>query len=119
VKPQNQLKMKTRKYKTIQSAARQCYYKEISLVDFINGQMYHKTLGWIKFKVEEFDAACLGFAQVIYERKAKSKLHLIKSAKPCGILRRLTYDSRYDHFGYCAGQDYPSEIKFIQRLLRK
>lgn len=110
--------MKTRKYKTIKSAAKQCFYKEISLSDFVKGQMYHKTLGWIKFKVDDFDAACLGFAQVIYERNAKSKLHLIKSAKPYGILGRLTYDARYDRFGYCAGQDYPSEIRFIQRLLR-
>lgn len=63
------------------------------------------------------------FASAIWERGAASKAWKLENVTPCGILRRVWIERRkngrkYEYNStYCAGQDYISEIRFIQNYV--
>ena len=55
----------------------------------------------------------LGIAQVVWERNYRANIDCLKYCRPFDLMSRLWYNGRY--FVYCAGQDYLSEIRAIQR----
>jgi hypothetical protein len=106
--------MKTRDYKTLRGLTKHVH--QYSLDDFVKGMAYHDKLGWIKIRLSDElrDELVKGFADAIDLRKAYRLETLYES---CGILKRLFYDGR--RFTYCAGQDYPGEVRFIKDWIRK
>lgn len=119
--------METRKYKTIEALLRQCLYHEMNYNEFIARQFYHeKSRKWYKFYLpeEEIERAVKLFANVVYSRVTKTQFDNVRyyCGQSYGILQRLTIQKK--HYNktvrgtYCAGQDYDSEIRTIQKILR-
>ena len=116
--------MKTKKYKTMEGLLR--HAGRFNLYQFLTGR------GWFNGKYYNFvlpsderQRLAEVFADVLYSRRSKCKAHLIKNADSsaaCGITERLYIkkDKETGKFyaSYCAGQDYPSEIRCIQKLIR-
>lgn len=115
--------MKTRNYKTLRGMVKQTFYNQINFSDFKSGQFYHKTLGWVKFKLpeDEVSKAYEMFASVVYSNGIANAYKLRQyHGRDYGILQRLTIICKsYGFMGdYCAGQEYLSEIRTIQKILR-
>lgn len=110
-------------------------YNRVTVSELIEGRIYTKKWGWINFRLDDDHATEKGgcaldiFTNLITDlcwkrasankKKAKSCLKF-KRVKDCGILNRLWVTMRKDgtyKAGYCAGQDYDSEIRTIRRLL--
>lgn len=97
-----------------------------TLYEMLDGKFYRN---WKKFEVtNELRDQLLGmFASAIWERGASRKTWKLERIENCGILRRVMICKRRDrktgkiyfYASYCAGQDYPSEIRFIQQLANK
>lgn len=65
---------------------------------------------------EVMDEFYRGCCQVIYRHPKEWQIRQISYVN-AGIFRRLWWNGR--RYEYCAGQDYPSEIRCIQGLIRK
>ena len=102
----------------------QAHSNEINFKDFKSGQFCHKRLGWVNFRLPESERqkAYEMFASAIYSNGKANAYKLMRyDGKMYGILSRLTiicksYGFRGD---YCAGQDYPSEFRTIQKIIRE
>ena len=119
--------METRKYKTIEGLLSQCSCKELNFNDFNARTFYHeKSRKWYKFDLpeEEIERAVKLFANAVYSRVTKTQFDNVRyyRGRSCGILKRLTIEKKYYdkkvRGTYCAGQDYDSEIRTIQKILR-
>ena len=98
-------------------------FNHLTLDSFISGRAYHKEQGHVNHGLElpEVDklVQLLGGRK---ETKAKIKrvlefhLHTIGS---WGIFGRVLFDSKANDWEYCAGQDYPSELAYIRKLILK
>lgn len=112
--------MKTYRYKTLRGLVSQSYCP-VTFNQLKKGQFIHKTHGWVKFKLpdEELEIAFTALAKVIWERNWRSGLCRMNcyNGRMHGIFDRLWIDKDM-RAEYCAGQDYTSEIRFIQRLFR-
>lgn len=111
--------MRTIKYKTLKGLLRQTSYGRITLNDVRQGRFYHRTKGWVNFKLsipaqEEFYK---GIAGVVWSKATPIRIAYVNNAKYMGILDRLWYNGK--RYEYCAGQDYVGEIRFIQNQLRR
>lgn len=113
--------MKTRHYKTLEGLMRACGIREINLNQMREGRICHKTLGWINFTLDEGvkENFYRGIAGVLWSRVTDERIDFVRYADYKYILNRLVYNGEYKRYEYGAGQDYPSEIRFIQNLLRK
>lgn len=116
--------MKTRSYKTLRGMVARAMFQTINFNEFKSGQFCHNRLGWIKFKLPESERqkAYEMFASAIYSNGKANAYKLMRyDGKSYGILGRITiFCKSYGFRGdYCAGQDYPSEIRFIQKLIRE
>ena len=113
--------MKTKHYKTLEGLMRACGIREINLNQMREGRIHHKTLGWINFTLDEDvkENFYRGIAGVLWSRVTDERIGFVRYADYKYILNRLTYNGQYKRYEYCAGQDYPGEIRFIQNLLRK
>lgn len=116
--------MKTRNYKTLRGMMKQVFNHQINFNDFKRSQFYHKTLGWVMFRLPEGEVskAYEMFASAVYSNGTANAYKLRQyHGRDYGILQRLTiicksYGLKGD---YCAGQDYPSEIRTIQKIIRE
>jgi len=116
--------MRTRNYKTLRGMVSQAYSREINFNDFKAGQFHHDRLGWVNFRLPESERqkAYEMFASAIYSNGKANVYKLMRyDGKKYGILARLTIICKYYGFrgDYCAGQDYPSEIRTIQKIFRE
>lgn len=116
--------MKTRVYKTLRGMISQSYGREINFNNFKAGQFCHNRLGWVNFRLPESERqkAYEMFASAIYSNGKANAYKLMRyDGRRYGILSRLTIICK--HYGfrgdYCAGQDYPSEIRTIQKIIRE
>lgn len=114
--------MKTRKYNTLRGLFRALKCNQFSLSEFLNGQIYTRK-GWARFELSEdlFDKCLSLFASAIYERGAERRKRDLLNLPDCGILRRVMICKEFGEFrgSYCAGQDHPAEIRYIQGLVRR
>ena len=110
--------MKTYKYKTLSGLMKASKGNQFTLNELIEGRFYHTGK---RFKVtEELQRDLLQmYAKAIWERQWKTKFNKLGMLKPCGILQRVYIAKHNNEFRshYCAGQDYPSEIRFIQKMV--
>ena len=111
--------MKTRHYKTLKGLMRATGTRQLTLNSVRNGKIYHKSLGFIRFTLD--DSAKLefieGIAGVIWSKVTDDRLSQVANAGSYGIFNKLWYNGK--RYEYCAGQDYPGEIRTIQHLMRK
>lgn len=112
--------MRTFKYKTLRGLLSQSA-TDFTFSDFVSRRFVHKKHGWVAFQLsdEAKDEAAKKWASVVYERAGEQRVAKIRwyLGKNWGIFRRLAM-TRNGRAYYCAGQDYPSEIKTIQGLIR-
>lgn len=116
--------MKTRLYKTLPGLMKACGARSFSLYEFLEKRFYSNGKS---FKVtDELHTKLLNmFASALWERGAEKKAYKLERVGICGILRRVCIDMYRSNKTkklefrphYCAGQDYPSEIRFIQRMV--
>lgn len=113
--------MKTFKYKTLKGLLSQVGGRYFTFYDFHSGRFYHKKHGWVQYKLsdEAKEEAARKFAGVVWSKVNDDRVCQCRHyyGKMCGILERLWITKR-GLAKYCAGQDYPSEIRTIQYLLR-
>ena len=116
--------MKTINYKTLRGMVKHSLYDAISFNDFKRGFFPHKTHGWVKFRLPEgeISKAYEMFASAVYS-DGKANAYKLRQyyGRSYGILERLTIICKSYGFkgDYCAGQDYPSEIRTIQKIIRE
>lgn len=89
--------------------------RQFTLEDFRRGIIWKPGVGTIKFELSEQaeDEFVRGITGVLWSKVDEDRMYRVRHARSMGILRRLWYDGK--RFEYCAGQDYPGEIRFIQR----
>lgn len=113
--------MKTFKYKTLKGLLRANHFSQFTFQEFISGRFCHKTHGLCRYVLsdEARDEAARKFAGVLYSRPDEEKVSLVRryGGREYGILRRL-FINRDGRAEYCAGQDYPGEIRTIQHIMR-
>lgn len=109
--------MKTYKYNTLRGLLRQT--DDLNLYGVLSDRLNLRGRGFCRVRLSDSLRAELfaKWAGVIYSRPNENAAN-IGRLEPCGILRRLTID-RTGRASYCAGQDYPGEIRYIQGLIRK
>jgi hypothetical protein len=111
--------MKTRHYKTLKGLMRATGIRYLTLRQFRDGRIIHKSLGFIRFTLD--DSAKLEFIEgitgVIWSKVTDERLSQVANAGSYGIFDRLWYNGK--RYEYCAGQDYTGEIRTIQYLMRK
>jgi len=112
--------MKTRHYKTLRGLLRAMESQQINLNQMRQKRIYHKSLGWINIIIEESVEREFyeGICGVVWSQVNEERIFYVSTAPYYGIFDRLCYDIRYNKYEYIAGQDYRSEIRCIQRLLK-
>lgn len=111
----------TRHYKTLRGLINALDINQLDLRTFNRGAAYSpKFRKYLKFSVSDKVAAEYynGIASVLYKRPKAWQVERLKYYTD-GIASRLWYDSSSKTYEYCAGQDYPAEIRFIQYRLNK
>ena len=117
--------MRKRNYKTIRGLMRQKHHGFLSVSDVICGSYYHKHGFFQPFTLT--DEALREFTDgicVALNMKDKDGIFdniRFGSVKNCGILKRIGVEylsSGKLSYTYMAGQDYPSEARFVRKLLR-
>lgn len=117
--------MITKEYKTLEElvgTATQPFYK-LHFNDFKNRTFHHPDCGYVKFSLpdEEIHKAYVLFASCLWTRNIEDHAGMIdRYSCSHGIFSRLWLTWRKDGIkvDYCAGQDYPSEIRCMQNLIR-
>lgn len=112
--------MKTKKYKTLKGLMKALRTRQWTVLDMNRGEAWFPSEGkTCKFElpatvVEDF---YLGCAKKIWVRPKSWQVGCLKYVTQ-GIFRRLWYDED-GSYTYCAGQDYPSEIRCMQNIINK
>lgn len=117
--------MRTRKYKTIRGLMRQKYYGFLSVSDVICGSYYHKH-GWHQPFIltdEVLREFTDGICSTLNMKDKDFVFDNIRLGRVenCGILKRIGVEYLRNgklYYTYTAGQDYPSEARFVRKLLR-
>lgn len=117
--------MRTRKYKTIRGLMRQKYYGFLSVSDVICGRYYHKYGWYQKFiltdeALREFTDGICGTLNMKDKDFVFDNIRLGR-VEACGILERIGVEylrSGKLYYTYMTGQDYPTEARFVRKLLR-
>ena len=86
--------------------------QQFSLATFISGRFHHNKHGWSKFKVTDkvHDQIKEAFEGVIGSFWTPTHSY--------GIYERLIINKRNLEGHYIAGQNYPSELREIRKLLK-
>ena len=114
--------MKKRNYKTLKGLLSQTLYGQINFNDFHNGRFYHKKNGFTFFTLaDDAKEQCYELmASAIWERNSASRVGLMKNytGYPHGVLKGISVKLGKNGFraSYCAGQEYTSEIRCVQRI---
>lgn len=115
--------MTTKHYKTLNGLLKAIGTNYIDVHTFSRGYAYFRsTYQSHKFVLsdEANDEYWSGIAHVIWRKPSDaqiSNLERVARRNYMGLFERLWYDGR--RFVYCAGQDYPSEIRCIQNFINK
>ena len=117
--------MRKRNYKTIRGLMRQKYNGFLSVADVISGNYYHKH-GWYQpftltdEALREFTDGICGALNMKDKDSIFDNIRFFRVKNFC-ILERIGVEylrSGKLSYTYTAGQDYPSEARFVRKLLR-
>lgn len=110
-----------RRYKTLEGLRKQLHSGYITAEEMRNKRAYFKD-GWhrnFSISAEAEDAFWNGVAHVVWNRPSSHNVNSLRDLN-IGLMSRLMYDGgKYREYSYCAGQDYPGEIRTIQYYARK
>ena len=117
--------MRKRNYKTIRGLMRQKYYGFLTVADVVSGSYYHKhgffqTFTLTDEALREFTDGICGALNMKDKDSIFDNIRFGR-VKNFGILERIGVEhlsSGKLHYTYTAGQDYPSEARFVRKLLR-
>ena len=111
--------MKTKKYKTLKGLMKATNHRTWSARDMARGEAWfpseNKTCAF-ELPSEVVDAFWEGLAKVVWKHPTARQIRMIRYYQ-AGIMDRLWWNGRY--YEYCAGQDYPGEIRFIQNKINR
>lgn len=107
-----------RPYKTLKGLTAQLLYNHLTAEGMANKRAYFKDGWWYDFKIsqEAEDEFWNGMAHVVWRRPSERQIRNLRYAKSWMLQRLMFSDGRYS---YCAGQDYPAEIRTIQNYVNK
>lgn len=115
-----------RKYKTLRGLFQNLGLRNFTLEEFISRRVYDNVRHeWITVQLSDDlsdEIAVLLASALVSKRYVDKYATLIHNADTTyGIYRRLWVTKTQNGFraDYCAGQDYPAEIRYIQHLLRR
>lgn len=111
-------KSRPRPYKTLEGLRKQMQWGVLTGEEMVNGRATFVD-GWhYNFKVTEEveDEFWEKMAHVIWRRPSASQIRRLRYVKNW-MLKRMHYS--HTGFSYCAGQDYPYEIRAIQNCVNK
>lgn len=117
--------MRKRNYKTIRGLMRQNFHGFLSVADVISGYYYHKhgfpqPFTLTDEALREFTDGVCGALNMKDKDSIFDNIRFDR-VKNCGILKRIGVEylrSGKLNYTYMAGQDYPSEARFVRKLLR-
>lgn len=117
--------MRKRSYKTIRGLMRQNFHGFLSVADVVSGYYYHKH-GWhqpFSLTDEALRKFTDGICSTLNMKDMDDVFDNIRLGRVevCGILERIGVEhlsSGKLHYTYTAGQDYPSEVRCVRKLLR-
>lgn len=110
--------MKTKRYKTLKGLMKALDNFQFSVLDMNRGQAYFRDEEHTcKFALpeqvmQEFYAGC---AAKIYRHPQQWQINALRKVED-GIFRRLWFDG--ERYVYCTGQDWPSERRCMQSIIR-
>lgn len=113
------MKGRTRHYKTLKGLLNQLYYGNYLDAETVKcGRANFKNCSFCNFTLSEEaeNEFWLGVAKVVWRNPSERQVRNLRYVDTWA-LRRLMYDKH--GFSYCAGQDYPNEIRTIQRQANK
>lgn len=105
--------MMTVKYKTLRGLMRALDKRVFTANDMSRGEGYFpKRRRTCRFQIPDDveEAFWRGLAEVVWKKPTPTQVYKLRMYR-AGIMNRLWYNGRY--YEYCAGQDYPGEIRFI------
>ena len=110
-----------RNYKSIKTLANKC--EQITLENILHCRAYHKNHGWIDINNLMSDELVDEIAHLLGgNRDTKARIRSVLSYAGSSLnhwgLRRILYSPKTDRFSYCAGQDYPYELRQIRNYLK-
>ncbi len=100
---------KTHKYKTLKGLIKNT--QQFSLYTFLSERYYHNKTGWGKLKLSD------ELKKEVYNLFSSVVGDFNIYVSTCGMFERLIISKRFN-CEYIAGQDYPSEIRYLKKLLR-
>jgi len=104
------MKTKIHKYKTLKGLIRNT--RQFSFATLLSGRYYHNKTGWGKLKVS------VELEQEVYNLfNSFLNININRFASNCGLFSRLIIEKDLK-VRYIAGQNYPSEIRHLKRLLK-
>lgn len=109
--------MKTKRYKTLKGLMKALNTSQLSVLDMNRGQAWFRSEEkTCKFELpekvrEEFYMGC---AKVVWRNPKDWQAQRLQHYN-AGIMGRLWFNGK--RYEYCAGQDYPGEIRFIQNKI--
>lgn len=109
--------MKTKRYKTLKGLMKALGTRQLTVLDVNRGQGWFPTEEkTCKFDLPESVLAefYLGCAMVVWRKPKDWQVRRLRYCND-GIMRRLWFNGK--RYEYCAGQDYPGEIRFIQNKI--
>lgn len=112
---------RTRRYKTLEGLRKQLRSGFITAEEMREKRACFKDYSYHNFSIsaEAEDEFWQGIAKVVWNRPSSHNVNSLRDLK-IGLMSRLMYDGgKYREYSYCAGQDYPGEIRTIQYYARK
>lgn len=107
---------KTHNYKTLNGLITKT--TQFTLNHFIMGRFHHINNNWVNFKVTP--EVKTKIEELFKEKVGNLDLNINKTY---GLFDRLIIEKKRNEKGfrceYIAGQDYPSEIKYLRKLIRE
>jgi hypothetical protein len=106
------------KYKTIQNACKKAQFNQITLSNLISGRFYHVSKGWTKLSIDEKELNMLRDELGGKYDLLRPLMDIINyNGSNYGIFERVVFNGK--RWGYIAGQDYPSELRTVRKLIRE
>lgn len=112
--------MKTKKYKTLAGLMKALRTRQWTVLDMNRGEAWFPSEGkTCKFElpIEVIEQFYWGCAKEVWVRPKEWQVNRLKDVTQ-GIFRRLWCDEN-GRYTYCAGQDYPGEIRCMQNIINK
>ena len=105
---------KTLRYTTLKGLINKT--NQFSFNTFLNKRMHHNKYGWVNFRMTD---KLYNEISNLFKSFLGLSENLVFSHTTYGIYERLIIEKRDLKVHYIAGQDYPSELRYLKGLIKK